>query len=1593
MKKGLSLFLAISLLVLHMVCFGSVFAAGEDTEIPVYLSDLTPASVQTGWGDLHKDENLEGAVLSLNNAGARQEFAKGLCVHAESEVSYDISGYDVIGFKAALGMDDGSYGYKDYAGSSFEVLADGVTVYTTGGKSLKISDAIAYVDIEIPAGTTTLTLKNGHGDDGSTWSEHCNWCDARIILDPSSKGLLDTVELGAPKSILYVGETLQLTATPKSVGGTEMSTGVSLSYTTSDSTVATISSAGLLTATGEGNVTVTVTASKDGRGAEDTFTLQCISENSTSSFLLNSPEGSLQVLLQNSDAGLTYTVVKDGVTAVEASPVGYTTQTVDFTRGLTFDSKTAIAEVNDTYRNYSGDYAYGNDHYNGQSVTFRKDGYLYTVLLRAYEDGYALRSAISKGDGTDGTLTVTDDKTAVKFPSGTTLWASQISSRTILKGHSYETGFPTVQIESTEGLNLFKAPLARVNESLWVLVSEAEVYGDLYIGSIFKGIGDNTLEYTAGPVKTTENGVTSAEIDAYTDEELAAKLAEIELVDISVEAGFTFPWRYGVVGNLADIVESDLTDNLCKRTTGDFSWVQPGVTAWMWLTEGHSGQHNPETIRKYVDLASEMGWKYLLLDEGWQPSTSNGYEGYYKDFDDLLAYAESKGVSFLVWSRLADLDTAEKRERLADWASKGIAGVKFDFVEAECLDRMQTIKDIYEKCAEEHLLINVHGANIPTGERSTWPNVINREAVKGQEYGGVWCSDSTVWPYTRAAVGPTDITPKLEETGTNTVSHMLALNIVVESGMPCMASAPEIYYKSNAKYLLQNLPAAWDDLQFIDGYPSRYTVLARQKGDNWYVGGITLSATTATFTLDFLGEGNYVALIYSDSTRESMKVEKTTVARGDALEISMLDGGGFSVMLIPEEDFVAADTLIAEESILSLEEGKTGQLTLTVSPEGVNLKELCYSSSDTSVVTVDQNGLLTAVGQGVATVTAELPSSGVQTTVEVRVYAAKTYTLSSDWTLVNGNQEYPLKAGTNAYSVRMPLIYGDIQYDSQNLYLQEAPSGDFTLTVKVQGGLSANFESVGLVAYAGKDKMVMMARRFHSYLGNNIFCLSTHESSFNEKSAQDTNSSADAYLRLERIGDTFYGSYSYDGVNYTAISQSVTNANVTGAEDLKIGLIGLCGTNYPTSPKTIVMSDYTMNGERIPFCVEEDLTVFRVRKGETVQLVAGTVLGTAGFDELDYTISDSSIATVDANGMVTGIKSGVTRLLCVNAKGETATYQVEVYGLEEDTGYGPFTVVNPQSGKMPTVVSDYVLTMKTLTGDINGQPKNLVLTNAPEGDFTITVKISGGLTSNFQSIGLVAYADSGKMVTMERRYHSYFGGNVFCASTSINGSYTENRTADTDTTADAWVKLTKQGNVFTGAFSFDGTSWTEVSPITNAQVGEATGLKIGLIARTGTYQAEVDATYSDFTLNDQKIAFVQQDHLCQLLVPEMPVLNVGDALPTLPSAVTGYYESGKKETVTVLWNTEDFHSDAAGVYTLIATEETTGLTAEVQVRVVLKGDLNGDNAVSIADVAVLLDILAGADVQENDISADLNGDGAVSIGDVTELLDLLSDAG
>ena len=55
---------------------------------------------------------------------------------------------------------------------------------------------------------------------------------------------------------------------------------------------------------------------------------------------------------------------------------------------------------------------------------------------------------------------------------------------------------------------------------------------------------------------------------------------------------------------------------------------------------------------------------------------------------------------------------------------------------------------------------------------------------------------------------------------------------------------------------------------------------------------------------------------------------------------------------------------------------------------------------------------------------------------------------------------------------------------------------------------------------------------------------------------------------------------------------------------------------------------------------------------------------------------------------------------------------------------------------------------------------------------------------------------------------------------------------------------------------------------------------------------------------------------------------------------------------------------------------------------VIKGDVNGDGAVNIADVTALIDLLLG-NGGNNNPAADCNGDGVVNIADVTKLIDYL----
>ena len=87
---------------------------------------------------------------------------------------------------------------------------------------------------------------------------------------------------------------------------------------------------------------------------------------------------------------------------------------------------------------------------------------------------------------------------------------------------------------------------------------------------------------------------------------------------------------------------------------------------------------------------------------------------------------------------------------------------------------------------------------------------------------------------------------------------------------------------------------------------------------------------------------------------------------------------------------VAVESVTLDKTSLSLTEGESATLTATVNPSNATDKTVSWSSSNTSVATVDSNGKVTAVKAGTATITAK--AGGKSATCSVVVQPAGTGT-------------------------------------------------------------------------------------------------------------------------------------------------------------------------------------------------------------------------------------------------------------------------------------------------------------------------------------------------------------------------------------------------------------------------------------------------------------------------------------------------------------------------------------------------------------------------------------------------------------------------
>ena len=89
----------------------------------------------------------------------------------------------------------------------------------------------------------------------------------------------------------------------------------------------------------------------------------------------------------------------------------------------------------------------------------------------------------------------------------------------------------------------------------------------------------------------------------------------------------------------------------------------------------------------------------------------------------------------------------------------------------------------------------------------------------------------------------------------------------------------------------------------------KYVVYARQERGtrNWYIGGVTDSeARDFDLPLDFLGDGDYQAIIYEDGPDADyrtnpypMTIRRVDVGSSTVLHLHLAPGGGIAIQLLP----------------------------------------------------------------------------------------------------------------------------------------------------------------------------------------------------------------------------------------------------------------------------------------------------------------------------------------------------------------------------------------------------------------------------------------------------------------------------------------------------------------------------------------------------------------------------------------------------------------------------------------------------------------------------------------------------------------------
>jgi alpha-glucosidase len=618
---------------------------------------------------------------------------------------------------------------------------------------------------------------------------------------------------------------------------------------------------------------------------------------------VKSPDSKISATINNGEK-LSYSVTYMDKPVINTSPMGFEFKDEPVMSGNFAILDQSLKNFNETWIPVvKSKHSEIVNNFNELGITFKeKSGQMRQMELtvRAYNDGIAFRYKLSRAAKV-GDRQIVKELTTFNIPGDPRAWIVEY------KGYS-----------SSNEAEFFEHPLSYLNEksvagmpmlmeyenNLWAAITEAKIdnYAAFYIGT-----------------NGTSNQLTTKLVPVPGEPENGVKVRFNDEV-------YT-PWRVIMIGETpGKLIESEIIQNLNDPCAiKDPSWIKPGMSAWDHWWSGEVKMEMP-VIKQYIDLASEMGWPYMLVDWQWYGKFNTPEADITKwapqiNMPEIIAYAKSKNVKIIVWLYSSDVNrNASYKEAFPLYNKWGVAGIKIDFMDRDDQQMVNWYHDIIRCAAENHLLVDFHGAYKPDGIMRTWPNMITREGVMGNEYykfsNKMSPEHNVKLAFTRMLAGQMDYTPGgfmnvtkeqfKQQTPAlvwNTRTAELSKFVIYESPLTVVCDHPDNILNQPGADLLKIVPTTWDDIKFVGGYPGDYVAIAKRSGDKWFLGVMNNSiGKTVEIKTDFLPSGNYEAETWSDtknSDKEPKELKKSTLAikSGGTLKIALAKNGGFVAVI------------------------------------------------------------------------------------------------------------------------------------------------------------------------------------------------------------------------------------------------------------------------------------------------------------------------------------------------------------------------------------------------------------------------------------------------------------------------------------------------------------------------------------------------------------------------------------------------------------------------------------------------------------------------------------------------------------------------